>query len=150
MIWNYHYNFEVKKVGFNSCIFKIEKDWVDAVVKIQEHMKTVVSDKGIYVECNPTSNVLINNFNLYEKHPIFNMNNRMLGGGNLKDIKITINTDDQGIFNNSLENEYALILKALLNQDGFRNGDYDRIMAEQWIDTIRQNSIDSSFKKKTT
>ena len=59
---------------------------------------------------------------------------------------VSINTDDQGVFNTCLENEYALLVLALqkdLNQDGSRK--YSDTYIYDWVDRIRNNGIEQSF-----
>ena len=59
---------------------------------------------------------------------------------------VSINTDDQGVFNTCLENEYALLVLALqkdLNSDGSRK--YTDAYIYDWVDRIRNNGIEQSF-----
>ena len=59
---------------------------------------------------------------------------------------MSINTDDQGIFNTSLENEYALIarsLELLTDEDGRPLYNKDDIY--DWLDKIRDMGNEQSF-----
>ena len=59
---------------------------------------------------------------------------------------VSINTDDQGVFNTYLENEYsymALALEKMKNDDGTPK--YNRTMILNWLDNIRQIGLDQSF-----
>ena len=63
------------------------------------------------IECNPSSNYKIGEFETYEEHPILKFFNYGLSTPYANhDIAVSINTDDQGIFATSLEREYSLII----------------------------------------
>jgi adenosine deaminase len=61
-------------------------------------------------------------------------------------LNVSINTDDQGVFNTSLENEYSLLARSLENMKD-ENGDrkYNDKMIYQWLDNIRQMGLMQSF-----
>ena len=61
-------------------------------------------------------------------------------------LSVSINTDDQGVFATSLENEYALLASALedaVDEDG--NFIYKKTMIYEWIDAIRKMGNDQTF-----
>lgn len=65
---------------------------------------------------------------------------------NSPQIFVSINTDDQGIFNTYLENEYALMALALEKEkDEFGKNLYNTSMIYDWLDRIRQMGIEQSF-----
>ena len=67
---------------------------------LQMYLKSVILDKGIVIETNPSSNVVIGAIDNYMEHTIHQF---------IKDgIIASINTDDKGIFSTSLCNEYSL------------------------------------------
>ena len=118
----YHYDLSVKRRGNQVEVFSIEEDYIQVVRKIQEGMKREIAQKGIGIECNPSSNVLIGTFQEYQNHPIFRFHpiNKELGDDKLM---VSVNTDDQGVFDTSLENEYALLTCCLCNEKIGRTGD---------------------------
>ena len=61
-------------------------------------------------------------------------------------IWVSINTDDQGIFNIKLENEYAFIARALEKKVD-ENGEkmYSKSMIYDWLDKIRKMGLNQSF-----
>ncbi len=61
---------------------------------------------------------------------------------------VSINTDDKGVFNTSLENEYALLASALEFAED-ENGDklYNPAAIYKWLDSIREMGIQQSFRK---
>ena len=54
------------------------------------------------------------------------------------DIRISINTDDQGIFSTSLMSEYSLIVNALEREISSKE---EKENLYKWINDLRQNSI---------
>lgn len=61
-------------------------------------------------------------------------------------IWVSINTDDQGIFNTKLENEYAFLARALEKKVD-ENGEkmYSKSMIYDWLDKVRQMGLNQSF-----
>jgi hypothetical protein len=111
----YHYSFQVRKLGQETIMITTEPEYPAICRKMQDALLAVVEKKGIAIECNPSSNVLISYFSRYDEHPIFRFNREGLDAenGTAHPICVSINTDDQGVFDTSLENEYALIAAAL-------------------------------------
>ena len=82
-------------------------------------MQAEIAEKGIIIECNPSSNVLIGTFRDYKLHPIFRFNNQKLGSQTIPSrtqLRVCVNTDDLGVFDTSLDSEYALLLQTLREQ----------------------------------
>ncbi|RYZ24906.1 MAG: hypothetical protein EOO10_19630 [Chitinophagaceae bacterium] len=147
----YHFNPKIKREGRKIKQFDVSDDYVKVVCEVQKHMQQAVKQNNIAIECNPTSNFLIGTFRRYDKHPIISFYNLGLTS-NPKDISecnqlfVSINTDDQGIFGTSLENEYALMAIALekaKNDNG--RSKYSPTMIYQWLDNIRRMGIEQSF-----
>lgn len=97
---------------------KSECDVYNMYEKIQQAMQRKVAKYGICIETNPSSNFKISTLDTYEEHPItkfYNMgltwNEELLD--KCPQIHSSINTDDKGLFDTSLENEYALIGRSL-------------------------------------
>ena len=64
-------------------------------------------------------------------------------------LSVSVNTDDQGVFATSLENEYALLASALENvTDENGNYVYVKSMIYDWIDDVRRMGNDQSFKEQ--
>lgn len=79
---------------------KIECWYVDLVGEFQKALRQIVAQKGIAIECNPTSNVLISTFRFYDRHPILTFNHYHLEEDEENvNIQVSINTDDLGVFN---------------------------------------------------
>ena len=151
LMYYYHFNRDVRREGRKCIEVKVRKEYVKAVELLQKEMQRRVAKRGIGIETNPSSNVLIGTFKEYIKHPIFNFYNYHLTNDkealdNCAQLSVSVNTDDQGIFATSLENEYALLASALENavdQDG--KALYKKTMIYEWIDAIRKMGNDQTF-----
>lgn len=114
---DYHFDWQVKKAGQEIIVVDIDERYQALMRQLQDQMQREVVAHGIAIECNPTSNYLIGTFQRYDQHPILRFNRYSLDQGNLSSsapqISVSINTDDQGVFDTSLENEYALIAGCL-------------------------------------
>lgn len=113
---DYHYDLSARKRGQQIERFGVTPDYIRLVRGMQEALMRRISDKKIAIECNPSSNKLIGTFDKYEQHPIF----RFYGGklrlpepSSKVQLKVSVNTDDQGVFDTSLENEFALLYGCL-------------------------------------
>lgn len=56
----------------------IPQFYIDGIEKLQKAMQNFVSERGIGIETNPTSNYLISVMNSYEEHPILRFYNKGL------------------------------------------------------------------------
>lgn len=144
----YHYNEKVRKKGNERTIFKVDLRYADLIFKVQNNMIRQFVDEGIGIETNPSSNYLIGTINKYDEHPIFRFNSRKLKPvePNMQ-LSVSINTDDQGVFDTLLENEYALMALALKKKkDENNNKVYDIEDIYEWIDYVRKMGIEQRFK----
>ena len=103
--------------------------------------------EGIGIETNPSSNYLIGTIQKYDEHPILRFNSRKL-----KDVPknmslhVSMNTDDQGVFDTLLENEYALMAMALKKaKDENHQPLYDIEDIYEWIDYVRKMGVEQVF-----
>ena len=153
-ILNYYYYFDgnIRKEGEQQIKINIPWEYVQAVKAVQREMRFFVARRGISIETNPTSNVLIGTFRKYEKHPILNFYNRGLPVEEQEEqdcaqLQVSINTDDAGVFYTSLEMEYALLassveqLKGVDDKPRFKKQD-----VYTWIDHIRVMGNEQSFQ----
>lgn len=148
----YHFNPKIKDHGKLIKQFEVTHDYMLLVEAVQEKMMHDVKLKNIAIECNPTSNYLIGTFKRYAKHPISKFFNLGLVTSpelinDCPQLSVSINTDDQGIFSTSLENEYALMAIAMEKEkDELGNRKYNSTMIYEWLDKIRQMGLEQSFK----
>lgn len=147
----YHFNVKIKKAGAQIKQFEISHAYMELVEAVQFKMMHELKNKNIAIETNPTSNYLIGTFRRYAKHPITKFFNLGLELDhekirNCPQISVSINTDDQGIFSTSLENEFALMAIAL-EKEKDENGDlkYNSSMIYEWLERVRLMGIGQSF-----
>ena len=142
--FKYHYDLETRKEG-NKVIQFNAKPYIQVIKEIQTYLRKIIADKGISIECNPSSNYLIGYFNRYNHHPIFEFNDYILRDGTEKpQIKVTINTDDLGVFDTSLSNEYALIYCAIRRKRHILGLNNDEKIYD-YLNRIRLNGLEISF-----
>lgn len=147
----YHYSWDVKLKGRKEMEFKISPMLIKGIDAIQKELQKEIAKRGISIESNPSSNYMIGTFKKYAKHPIIRFYNRGLVSDAEKieecpQIWSSINTDDQGVFSASLENEYALMALALEKEhDGKGRSIYNKTMIYEWIDNIRINGNRQAF-----
>jgi adenosine deaminase len=87
-----------------------------------------LAERGIYLECCPTSNVVLGIYPSYEEHPL----PRLLEAG----VRVTLGSDDPPYFGASIGGEYALCREHFgLTDDDLRS--------------ITRTAIDAAFCEKT-
>lgn len=150
LYYYYHFDNNVRKTGNRRQEFSVNKMYVSAVKAIQKEMRKDIARRGIAIETNPSSNYLIGTFKDYKKHPIFTFYNQGLCGfnpnGDEPQISVSINTDDMGIFSTSLQNEYALIARALEQiEDNKGIPLYTKQQIYKWLEDVRRMGQDMSF-----
>lgn len=135
LCWLYHYDYGIKENGKLIAAYQVEPKIVPIVEELQNKMQHDLMESGISIECNPSSNVLIGSFSQYRDHPLFRFNRHRLyvpqwENETPANLCVSINTDDQGVFDTSLENEYALVARALeceRDENGRRMNSNDEI-----------------------
>lgn len=153
LYYMYHYNPRVRQEGAKTIEAPITPSYIKAVAAIQKALQKELAQKGIAVETNPSSNFLIGTFRQYEKHPIVCFYNKELIHDpeqiqECPQLSVSINTDDQGVFSTSLENEYAFMARALeLAADGQGKPLYNRMDIYDWLERIRIMGNEQSFRR---
>lgn len=153
VIWGlnkaYHFDADAGIYGEERITCPISLEYVKFMEKMQNGMQKELYKRGIIIECNPSSNVLIGTFKSYMSHPIFRFNNRKLVNMNsLKpnQMHVCVNTDDLGVFDTSLEFEYALLKQALLSQeDDNSNSIHGARDVMEYLDDLRNMGIEATF-----
>lgn len=141
----YQYDPQVKSEGAQQITVDIPKVYIDGCALIQKMMQMDVARRGLSIETNPSSNVLIGTFRNYEKHPLTAFYNRGLVSFEdeleCPQLNVSINTDDSGVFFTNLGNEYALMANALENSAQ----PYPKTRIYQWLDDIRKMGNEQGF-----
>ena len=118
MYYYYHYGKRERIRAEKTIDVLIDDNYIRLMRKLQDALQWELAAKGISIESNPSSNVLIGTFGVYEKHPVFRFNNTDLEIDPQKyrecpQLTVSVNTDDLGVFDTSQEFEYALLYFAL-------------------------------------
>lgn len=152
---SYHFNEKIKQDGMQKIEVEVPRIWITGMKILQEKMQSFISGLGIGIESNPSSNISIGQIEKYDEHPIVKWYNHHLVSDPQKiaecpQLSVSINTDDQGTFSTSLENEYALMACSL--EQARTKEDmpvYDRMMVYEWLDDIRKFGNLQSFQDET-
>lgn len=146
----YHFDKGVRERGEKTEIFVIKPAYISLIHDMQDRLAEKLAEKGIMIECNPTSNYLIGTFKRYDQHPIIRFNNFGLirrDGTYVPSpqLSVSINTDDLGVFDTSLENEYAMLAAALLYAKEDGSPIYASESIYKYLDNIREMGLEQSF-----
>lgn len=136
----YLYDKSVRCRGNVPYEFKCPEWIIDVAQMIQKKMREKLNDKGIMIECAPSSNLYIGQFNRYDEHPMLVMSPVNAHGERMS---ISINTDDSGILATSLYAEYSLIALSLIKSG------HGETEVFEYINRIRENSNNQRFKLGT-
>lgn len=121
------------------------KDFYTLLKMIQEHLLDKIEYRHIAIECNPSSNYKIGGMERYDQHPILRFFNYGLHTPYpSRNLTVSINTDDQGIFATSLEREYSLMALAVERNHSEMFGNSSRTVVE-WLERIRKMSVEQKF-----
>ena len=151
-LFRYHFGYKERVEGEKPVCFVATPDYATVLEQLQVRMMEKIMVEGIAIECNPSSNHLIGTFDRYEQHPIFRFNH--FGLGHLESInfssqiRVSVNTDDLGVFDTSIENEYALLFGALCTKRdamGRPVHSHDEILA--YIEHLRTMGNEMTFPK---
>jgi adenosine deaminase len=110
---------------------------VDMISQIQQIIHQRVASKGIVIEVNPTSNLVIGEMDSLFNNQAYIINNIFESKHN--NIMLNINSDDPTVFNTNVSNEIAYLYYGLL---------YRKVSREEalgWIDKIRDYGMKTSF-----
>ena len=147
----YHYNRDIKRAGAANISIHIDTEDVHWISEVQSAMRYAVADRRLAVECNPTSNVKIGAFRRYQSHPLSTFYNIGLAHSSEElrgcaQMNVSINTDDQGVFFTSIENEFAVMARAMeIAEDMSGNTIYQEWEVADWIDHIREQGNQQGF-----
>ena len=110
----------------------------DALTRLQVALRAEVSRRGLAVEVNPTSNLLIGDLGDMETHPLWRLSPPR-PQANLTPVAITVGSDDPLVFNSTLPSEYQLLFDALVLAD------LSDSEALEWLDRVRRTGLERRF-----
>ena len=133
----------------NSLFFEreyVRKDETDFWEAVQDYLLQMCADKGIILEANPSSNIAISDIRRYCDHPVFRWsplsNDDIAPNGKYNRfglrsgrVRVCINSDDPGIFNTTLQNEFHLLEETAKSQ-----ASAERVKG--WIDFLRKEGVE--------
>lgn len=147
----YHYAYEIKRVGNSPVTVEIPVNMVQGISFVQKKLQQEIAERGIAIETNPTSNIMINRIRTYADHPIVRFFNKGLTQdpkelAGCEQINTSINTDNQGTFATNLSMEYAL-MACMLGKLTDENGDpvYKKLDICEWLQYIQEMGNNQSF-----
>ena len=144
----YHYGNVERIKGEEIFTMSVTDDYMELIALLQSKMQEMIANMGIAIECNLSSNQLIGTFTYYENHPIFRFNDYIISDNKqVNKLSVSLNTDDQGVFDTSLENEYAILVECMakMKVDGKRKYNDDTIY--QYVDHVREMGMNQVFPK---
>lgn len=112
---------------------------VPLVVALQAHVRGIIGSRGIAVEINPSSNLLIGNLGDLAAHPLWRLCPPPGILGDAPSVRVCIGSDDPITFATSLPEEYQLLADALTGA-GVSSPD-----ADAWLDAARQCGLTTRF-----
>jgi hypothetical protein len=112
--------------------------WLRLCHEVQAKVRRRVQREQLVVEVNPSSNRVIGPMARFADHPIFRLTLDDDGQPS-REVRVTVNTDDPGVFNTSLAHEYYLLAEIQLQ----RGVPEARVV--EWLEWLRGNGEDYSF-----
>lgn len=109
---------------------------------VQKYVRRKVQKMGVFVETNPTSNMVIGDIDSLYEYPITTLNAKGLSSEGAGSVLLSINSDDPLVFNTNVENEIALIYHILT----YRGLSREEVL--EWTNRVRQYGMDSSFIRR--
>jgi hypothetical protein len=127
--------------GQNLVDVAIRSDDIDALLTLQNALRRGISQNGIVVEVNPSSNLLIGDLLDLRNHPILRLSPPVPEPDGPPPIPIAIGSDDPLTFSTRLLHEYSLLHQAALAAG------YPERTVQAWLESIRQTGMDARFTK---
>lgn len=148
----YHYDSGVRRRGEERCEICLSSEIIGLIKKVQHAMRKEIASRYISVEANITSNHLIGSFKHYAQHPItqlYRLGLPSIGEEELcPQVSVSVNTDDRGIFDTSIEDEYALLALALEKERDLEGKKrYAPKEVYEWLNNIRRQGFEQQFRK---
>ena len=117
----------------------VSADEVEALNAVQSALRRGIAQRGIVVEVNPSSNLLIGDLLDLRNHPILRLNPPVPDPDGPPAVAIALGSDDPLTFSTDLLREYAL-----LHQAACAAGYPERVVHE-WLESIRRAGMDARF-----
>jgi len=142
----YHFNTDTRAKGEECEEIYISDDYITMAENLQIGMQQEVARLRIGIECNLSSNVLIGPFDSYDQHHIFTLYPFSRENKSTEHF-VSINTDDQGVFDTSLEEEYYLLECTLRSIKKSTNAQLYSDDIYGYLEQLRRNGFSQIFPK---
>lgn len=109
-----------------------------AMQLLRDALIAKVARRGVVIEINPSSNLLIGNAGDLAGHPVFRLSHLSKGAG-LPAVRVTLGSDDPSTFAARLRSDYQHLLDAASR---LCDSEHE---AELWLDTLRATGLDVRF-----
>jgi hypothetical protein len=119
----------------------VRMDEVEALNAVQYGLRHGISQHGIVIEVNPSSNLLIGDLLDLRNHPILRLNPPILEPNSPPSVAIALGSDDPLTFSTDLLKEYTLLYQAACSAG------YPEPAVQAWLESIRQTGMDARFTR---
>lgn len=131
----------------NPTVFQRGRElvWVEtapeahALAGVQAQLRGKIGARGITIEVNPTSNLLIGDLNDLTRHPLWRLRPIRDSDGDSPPVPICVGSDDPLVFNSNLRLEYQNLCDAMILAG------YSEEEIRRWIDRTRKSGMESRF-----
>ncbi len=129
----------------------LRADEVESLNTVQHALRRGIAQRGIVIEVNPSSNLLIGDLLDLRNHPILRLNPPVPEPEGPPPVAIALGSDDPLTFSTELMREYTLLYQAACAAG------YPERVVQEWLESIRRTGMDARFtlgwrpsaKKKT-
>lgn len=144
----YHFNKIIRQNGLKSISDILIPDVIEVITIIQSALQSIIAEKGLGIESNPSSNLLISSISNYKDHPIIRLfDNRNDMRNHQLQLSVSVNTDDRSVFSTSISNEYAYLaydLEKMMDEN--YNKLYSKADIYKWIEMLKNNGNAQAFR----
>lgn len=112
---------------------------IESLEALSELVRNDACARGVVVEINPSSNLLIGDLLSLDEHPVLHLRPLEAEQNSVKPLRVAIGADDALTFATCLPGEYELMHQVLLRRSSNNTG------VEQWLDQVRRDSLAARF-----
>lgn len=151
LFYDYFFDSSIYKEGMKMVRHKWSLEICEAVEALQTKMQYEIYKAGVGIECCPTSNLKIGYIDQYNHHPMLQPFYPVTADASYPLLKVSINTDDRGVFHTSIYEEYSLMALALLKEKKKDSEEfkYNQQTVHEYIERIRVMSHQMAFRRYT-
>ena len=135
---------QVRRQGNDITVVDMQEQrslWLELCQRVGRRMKTLIHQKELVVEANPSSNRIIGPMAAYDQHHLFHLtldDDRCLS----RQVRVSVNTDNPAVCNTTLAHEHYLMGEVLIRQ-GIPEAE-----VVEWLEWLRQNGEAYNFARR--